>query len=80
MRGVSFRFEDLKTLFHEARQSMKALGKTEAVKVPRKMYQLTHNYRSHSGILMAASSVINLIVHFFPDSFDRLEPDQVMFR
>ena len=47
------------------------------MKVPHKIYQLTHNYRSHSGILGVASSIIDLMVHFFPESFDRLDPDQV---
>ncbi|XP_013405370.1 TPR and ankyrin repeat-containing protein 1 [Lingula anatina] len=79
MRGVAFRFDDLKTLFHYASKSFKAVGKTSAVAVPKKVYQLTHNYRSHAGILDLASSVIDLLVKFFPESFDRLERDQGLF-
>ena len=33
MRGVSFRFSDLKTLFHYAKQSLKARGKTGVLEV-----------------------------------------------
>ncbi len=47
--------------------------------VPKEVYQLTHNYRSHTGILSLASSVLDLLLELFPDSFDRLEPDQGMF-
>ena len=43
------------------------------------MYQLTHNYRCHTGILPLASAIQDLLVEFFPESFDRLEKDQGMF-
>jgi len=35
MRGISFRFSDLKSLFYHAKQSMIAMGKTSAVEVPK---------------------------------------------
>ncbi|XP_077978099.1 TPR and ankyrin repeat-containing protein 1-like [Glandiceps talaboti] len=79
MRGVAFRFEDLKTLFHYARKSMKAVGKTARVTVPKRVYQLTHNYRSHAGIMNLATSVVDLMIEFFPESFDRLQKDQGLF-
>ncbi|XP_071941655.1 TPR and ankyrin repeat-containing protein 1-like [Antedon mediterranea] len=79
MRGVAFRFDDLKSLFHYAKDSMKALGKQSAVAVPKKVYQLTHNYRSHAGILELAASVVDLLSFFFPTSFDRLKRDQGLF-
>jgi ATP-dependent exoDNAse (exonuclease V) beta subunit len=37
-----------------------------------KQFELNVNYRSHNGILQLASSVVDLIRHFFPDSIDRL--------
>ncbi|KAL3888629.1 hypothetical protein ACJMK2_000994 [Sinanodonta woodiana] len=79
MRGISFRFSDLKSLFFHARQSMQAMGKIGAVEVPKQVYQLTHNYRSHAGILSLASSVLDLLVEFFPESFDHLNKDQGLF-
>ena len=47
--------------------------------MPKRVYQLTHNYRSHAGILRLANSVVQLMLEFFPESFDRLEPDQGLF-
>ena len=54
MRGVAFRFEDLRSLFHYSantfvKGSESKKRKKLAVAVPKKVYQLTHNYRSHDG-------------------------------
>ena len=49
------------------------------ITVPKKLYQLTHNYRSHAGILRLASSVVDLLLTYFPDSFDRLQKDEGLF-
>ena len=43
------------------------------------LYKLTQNFRSHSGILQLAASVINLLENFFRSSFDKLPSDQGMF-
>ncbi|KAK7486004.1 hypothetical protein BaRGS_00022756 [Batillaria attramentaria] len=76
MQGVSFRFEDLKTLFYYAkRDSPKTQDKRSVITVPR-VHQLKFNYRSHRGILNLASAIVDLLVDFFPESFDRLERDQ----
>ncbi|CAG8510853.1 7653_t:CDS:10 [Acaulospora colombiana] len=40
------------------------------------MFELNTNYRSHDGILKLASSVIDLIRHFFPDSIDHLSRER----
>ena len=79
MRGIAFRFNDLKSLFFYSQQSYQALGYQSGVRVPSRLYQLTHNYRSHAGILRLASSVVDLLLHYFPESFDRLEKDQGLF-
>jgi hypothetical protein len=39
-------------------------------------FELNINYRSHNGILKLASSVIDLIWHFFPNSIDRLSRER----
>ncbi|XP_060580921.1 TPR and ankyrin repeat-containing protein 1-like [Ruditapes philippinarum] len=83
MRGIAFRFEDLKTLFFHIKQNTKAKkssksSKSLEVHVPQ-LHQLTYNYRSHAGILKLASSILEVLVRFFPESFDRLEPDQGLF-
>src|SRR2546429_5253408 len=41
-----------------------------------KQFELNINYRSHNGILQLASSVIDLIWHFFPNSIDKLKRER----
>ncbi|XP_067665654.1 uncharacterized protein [Haliotis asinina] len=75
MRGISFRFCDLKSLFFHAKKSLVG-DKRKMLNEPKQVYQLTHSYRSHGGILALASAVLDLMVEFFPESFDKLKKDQ----
>ncbi|NXS59394.1 TRNK1 protein, partial [Brachypteracias leptosomus] len=77
MKGVAFRFSDLRSLFHYA--SKNSMNKKQRVRKPRRIYQLYQNYRSHSGILHLASGVVDLLQQFFPESFDRLPKDCGLF-
>ena len=78
MRGISFRFNDLRSLFHRAsKQSLCSLHPSR-ISVPQ-LHELTINFRSHSGILRLATSVIELLKEYFPCSFDRLPEDRGMF-
>lgn len=52
MQGVSFRFSDLRSLFHYA--SRNTTDKQCAVRKPKKIHQLYQNYRSHSGMSQLA--------------------------
>jgi hypothetical protein len=79
MRGIAFRFSDLRSLFYYMKESVKSVGQEAEVVVPDRVYELTHNYRSHAGILNLASSVTDLLSHFFPESFDKLARDQGLF-
>ena len=80
MRGIAFRFDDLKTLFHHAKEAThNKEERHDFIRVPKKLYQLTHNYRSHAGILHLASSVVDLLLYYFPESFDRLQKDEGLF-
>ena len=65
-RGVGFRFCDLHSLFHMEKQ----------LRDKPEIFQLTNNYRSHSGILNLACSVVELIEYFFPLTIDRLKKDR----
>ena len=65
-RGISFRFEDIRSLFHHINPK---------VSVP-KLHHLTLNFRSHSGILGLAGSIIDVIKEFFNQSIDIL-PNEV---
>ena len=73
MRGISFRFQDLRSIFHRIN------SKFPVIKVPQKPHNLTINFRSHSGILKLAGSIIDLIRVFFYDSIDHLPDDVGMF-
>ncbi|XP_030407141.1 TPR and ankyrin repeat-containing protein 1 isoform X4 [Gopherus evgoodei] len=78
MKGVAFRFSDLRSLFHYA--SKNSVDKKQCVvRKPKRIYQLYQNYRSHSGILHLASGVVDLLQYYFPESFDRLPRDSGLF-
>ncbi|NXK44072.1 TRNK1 protein, partial [Chauna torquata] len=77
MKGVAFRFSDLRSLFHYA--SKNSMDKKQRVRKPKRIYQLYQNYRSHSGILRLASGVVDLLQYYFPESFDRLPKDCGLF-
>lgn len=78
MRGISFRFSDLRSLFHSVKTQAKKAKKLVNVAIP-KVHELTINFRSHSGVLQLAASVIDLLKEYFPSSFDRLPGDEGMF-
>ena len=84
-RGVGFRFEDLTTMFYQLGEQRKAdllsrgqrledVPKCELVQVP-KVNKLSINYRTHNGILGAASEIVTLLLELFPHSVDALEKD-----
>ena len=79
MRGIAFRFSDLRSLFYYMKESVKSVGQESEVVVPDRVYELTHNYRSHAGILNLASTVTDLLSYFFPESLDKLARDQGLF-
>ena len=79
MRGVSFRFSDLRSVFHYINKHVdQSRNQKTEVKVP-PLHDLTQNFRSHSGILQLAASVIDLLINFFSSSLDVLPRDQGMF-
>ncbi len=39
------------------------------------MFQLVENYRTHDRIVKLASSLVKALMHFFPDSVDKLKPE-----
>eukprot|EP00118_Oscarella_pearsei_P013063 m.100990 g.100990 ORF g.100990 m.100990 type:complete len:2741 (+) comp37106_c0_seq1:120-8342(+) len=75
MRGVSFRFKDMKTLFRYSREDHPEL---DVLTPP--VSKLRQNYRSHSGILEVASSVVDLMESYFKDSFDLLPRDNGLLK
>ncbi|XP_069814576.1 TPR and ankyrin repeat-containing protein 1 isoform X2 [Dendropsophus ebraccatus] len=79
MKGVSFRFSDLRSLFYYANKNCPGGRNNYIVRRPKQVYQLIQNYRSHTGILHLASGVVDLLQYFFPESFDRLPRDCGLF-
>ncbi|XP_022795002.1 TPR and ankyrin repeat-containing protein 1-like [Stylophora pistillata] len=75
MQGISFRFEDLRSLFYYVKKNYKDEEAKTQVPVP-ELKKLIWNYRSHSGILNLASSVVSILQEYFPESFDQLDKDQ----
>ena len=88
-RGVGFRFEELTTMFHHVRERQlthlaaqgrqpEDLPRQLRVQVP-EVNKLSVNYRTHNGILGAASEVVSLLLQLFPQSVDALEKDRGHF-
>ena len=68
--GVSFRFEELRSIINRADRKRKQ---------PRTM-DLVRNYRSHSGIIDLAAQVLELLEISFQGSFSKLNPDSGLSR
>ena len=80
MRGVSFRFSDLQSVFHYISEHVDVSNNKHRIKIEKPHFCiLTQNFRSHSGILQLAASVIDLLMNFFGSSLDKLPRDQGMF-
>ncbi|WVZ86961.1 hypothetical protein U9M48_033672 [Paspalum notatum var. saurae] len=78
-RGIDFRFEDIRSLFHTS-----FIAETEACDKGTKhgkqvrltdMFELTQNFRTHCGVLRMAQSIMNLLYYFFPSCVDKLNPE-----
>eukprot|EP00775_Hariotina_reticulata_P001454 gene1454-1796_t len=76
-RGIGFRFEDVKTLMYREGCRHAAEGGVP-VGMPH-LELLTVNYRTHSGILDAASSITALLRSCFPMLLDKLPRERAFF-
>jgi len=75
-RGVGFRFQDVRSMFHEANE---APGPWQGkVGVPT-VEPLTVNYRTHTGILKCANSVVDIMNRFVGDTVDTLKKELAHF-
>ncbi|CAG8757797.1 24889_t:CDS:2, partial [Racocetra persica] len=71
-RGSSFRFQSVLSLMYKWELDRSQNNPNWNGSLKPKQFELNTNYRSHNGILGLASSVIDLIQHFFPNSIDKL--------
>ncbi|KAG1799293.1 uncharacterized protein HD556DRAFT_1287696 [Suillus plorans] len=74
--GSSFRFNDLKAFLYRVEQQNISVNSAGAGLRQPAMFQLAINYRSHGGIVNCASSVIELITKFWPNTIDNLQPEK----
>ncbi|KAG1809265.1 hypothetical protein EV424DRAFT_1328374 [Suillus variegatus] len=74
--GSSFRFDDLKAFLYRVEQQNISVNSAGACLRQPAMFQLAINYRSHGGIVNCASSVIELITKFWPNTIDNLRPER----
>ncbi|GFP95814.1 tpr and ankyrin repeat-containing protein 1 [Phtheirospermum japonicum] len=77
-RGIDFRFEDIRSLFYN--EFLMKSGNCELRGRGEKglisdIFCLSQNFRTHTGVLRLAQSVIHVICHFFPQSIDVLPPE-----
>ena len=70
MKDVSFRFKDLRALFHKTKFLPDIAPKLNILQI---------NYRSHTGIFNLAKFVIDLIQTYHPDSIDTAPSDEAVF-
>ncbi|CAJ0759747.1 3823_t:CDS:10 [Entrophospora sp. SA101] len=71
-RGSSFRFQDLKAFVYKWERDRPKIIHNQPSAIMPKLFEMNINYRSHNGILRLASSVIDLITQFFPESIDQM--------
>ncbi|KAG8960069.1 hypothetical protein FRC00_000926 [Tulasnella sp. 408] len=69
--GSAFRFNELKAFLY--RLEVKNISSSDAVDP--EFFQLSVNYRCHSGIVKAAAFLVQLIVSYFAYSIDPLIPE-----
>ncbi|KAI9094369.1 hypothetical protein DFS34DRAFT_247146 [Phlyctochytrium arcticum] len=80
--GVDFRFQDLRRLYYNqflprllpdkyGPDATRVDMRTAGADVP-PLKVLTENYRTHSGVLDVARTLVDALFHFFPNSIDKL--------
>ncbi|THU96852.1 hypothetical protein K435DRAFT_965733 [Dendrothele bispora CBS 962.96] len=74
--GSSFRFDALKAFQWRLERRRSGSRKSQRQNTDPETFQLAANYRSHSGIVNCAHSVIELITYFWKDSIDKLSPER----
>ncbi|EIN13316.1 P-loop containing nucleoside triphosphate hydrolase protein [Punctularia strigosozonata HHB-11173 SS5] len=77
--GSAFRFNDLKAFMHRVEERSRAASNTSIAPAPPvqpRSFQLLVNYRSHGGIVKCASSLIRLIIDFWPYAIDMLDEER----
>jgi hypothetical protein len=69
-------YTDLSALLYQWERTRPQANYNRHSIIKPEQFELNVNYRSHDGILKLASSVIDLIWHFFPNSIDQLSRER----
>ncbi|CAG8607873.1 45495_t:CDS:10 [Gigaspora margarita] len=75
-RGSSFRFQCVRSLIFKWELYRSQTNPTWNGTIKPRQFELNTNYRSHNGILRLASSIIDLLERFFPESIDKLPQER----
>lgn len=70
---MGFRFETVKDIFYS--EFLDGAKVDEFSDLMPKIWHLSQNFRTHSGVVNLANSVVELMMHFFPHFIDRLPPE-----
>ncbi|KAI5075691.1 hypothetical protein GOP47_0009767 [Adiantum capillus-veneris] len=79
-RGVNFRFSEARSLFYTdftiaAPTNADSGARKKTKEFSPAFFHLSHNFRTHVGVVNMANSIVELIYYFFPHSIDKLEPE-----
>ncbi|MQM02509.1 hypothetical protein Taro_035273, partial [Colocasia esculenta] len=78
-KGIDFRFEDIKSMYYTEYLLKPSVGSSDKEKGKGKyisdLFHLTQNFRTHTGVLNLAQSVVKILYHYFPQSIDHLDPE-----
>ncbi|KIO30538.1 hypothetical protein M407DRAFT_69086, partial [Tulasnella calospora MUT 4182] len=73
--GSAFRFSELKAFLYRLERDDPNVKRGSRRAIDPKFFQLSTNYRSHSGIVNVAACIVRLLDQYFPHSIDSLTPE-----
>ncbi|KAG8926503.1 hypothetical protein FRC01_008764 [Tulasnella sp. 417] len=73
--GSAFRFSELKAFLYRLERDDPNVKRGSRRAIDPKFFQLSTNYRSHSGIVNVAAFIVRLLDQYFPHSIDSLTPE-----
>ncbi|KIO30545.1 hypothetical protein M407DRAFT_20433 [Tulasnella calospora MUT 4182] len=73
--GSAFRFSELKAFLYRLERDDPSVKRDIRRAIDPQFFQLSTNYRSHSGIVNVAAFVVGLLNQYFPHSIDSLTPE-----
>ncbi|MCO5576944.1 hypothetical protein L7F22_030765 [Adiantum nelumboides] len=77
-RGINFRFQEARSLFYTdfgiaPCMNAESAAKKGAREFTPAFFHLSHNFRTHIGVVNMANSIVQLLYYFFPQNIDKLD-------